>query len=60
VDGATRGAFVGVLEALAPQLLLGYEVDRLNMDKFTMRPLLHSRHLLQYNTEVKHDENAVA
>ncbi|XP_063692861.1 serine/threonine-protein kinase SMG1-like [Bolinopsis microptera] len=52
VDGATRGAFVGVLEALAPQLLLGYEIDRLNMDKFAMRPLLHSRHLLQFNTEV--------
>ena len=52
VDGATRGAFVGVLEALSPQLLLGHELQSLNMDKYTMRPLLHNRHLLQHNTEV--------
>ena len=53
MDGATRGAFVGVLEALDPQLLLAYEIDRLDMDKYTMRPLLHARHLLQFNTEVR-------
>ena len=52
MDGATRGAFVGVLEALDPQLLLAYEIDRLNMDKFAMRPLLQARHMLQFNTEV--------
>ena len=47
-DGATRGAFVGVLEAISPHLLLSFEVERLNMDKYTMRPLLHARHVLQY------------